>query len=343
LPRPRYSSPETIVTFLRRLSERAAELPGVERAAAASLLPLSGGNARTDFLVVAHPPASTAEVPGAQWRFVGPGYFETLRLPLRAGRTFAATDDARSRPVVIVDAALVRRFLGGGDAVGAHLVLDDGVRPRDVEIVGVVGDISHFRLEDDPSPTLYLPIDQLPATLVGALAASASLVVRGHPGERPPSLDQLVAAVDSGVAASVPQPMTDLVAATLAARRLALALVTVFAGVALLLAVTGLAALVATSVAQQTREIGVRLALGATAPAIVRSIVAGAARLVAIGIAVGTAGAFVVTRAVSVGDPADPLAFAGAAALLGAVALVAAWIPARRVAAVDPMVALRTQ
>ena len=340
LPRSRYSSPEAIGTFLRRLAERAADLPGVERAAAVSLLPLSGANARTDFLVVGRPPASTAEVPGAQWRFVGPGFFETLRVPLRAGRTFTATDDARGRPVVIVDSALARRFLVGADPVGAHLVLDDGVRPRDIEIVGVVGDLAHFRLEDGASPTIYVPIEQLPATLVGALAASASLVVRARPGVRPPSLDGLVAALDSGVAASTPRPMTELLSAALAARRLALALVTVFAVVALLLATTGLAALVATEVAEKRREIGLRMALGGTAPAIVRSIVAAAARLVAIGIAVGTAGALVVARAAS-GGPADPLPFAGAAALLAAVALLAAWLPARRAAQVDPMVALR--
>jgi hypothetical protein len=327
--------------LLRRLTARASELVGVEDAGAASLLPLSGANARTDFLVVGHPPVSSADMPAAQWRFVGPRYFETLRVPLRSGRTFRATDDEQGRAVAIVDAALAQRFIGPADPVGMHLVIDDGVRPRDVEIVGVVGDVAHFRLEDARTPTLYLPIDQLPATLVGVLAASASLVVRVHPGQRPPALDQLVVTLDAGVAASAPRPMIEIVGAALAPRRLALALVGVFAGAALLLAVTGLAALVATTVAQRTREIGIRLALGGSAPAIVGSMVGAAARVAGVGIALGLIGAGAVAHAGAVGDALDPLPYLAAAALLGAAALLAAWLPARRASRVDPMVALR--
>jgi ABC-type antimicrobial peptide transport system permease subunit len=165
--------------------------------------------------------------------------------------------------------------------------------------------------------------------------------VRVHPGARPPALDALIAGLDPGVAASPPRPMTDLLADALAARRLALALVALFACAALLLAATGLAALVATTVAQQTREIGVRMALGGTAGTIVRATVAGAARLVALGLALGLAGALVVGHLAPVG--ADPVPMLAAAALLGAVAIVAAWIPARRAATVDPMIALRAE
>src|SRR5262249_29424391 len=161
------------------------------------------------------------------------------------------------QPVVIVDEILARRFLGDLDPIGAHLVLDDGVRPREVEIVGVVADVAHFRPEDGPTPTIYVPLDQMPATLAGSIAANASVAVRARPGTRP-ALDALLAGLDIGVAASVPRPMTDAVADASAARRLSLELVTLVALVALALAATGLAALVATIVGQRTREIGLR-------------------------------------------------------------------------------------
>jgi putative ABC transport system permease protein len=339
LPRGAYASPQAIATFLRRLATRAAELPGVERAAAASYLPLAGANARTDFRVVGRPPASAAETPGAQWRFVGAGYFETLGIPVLRGRGFIATDDARGQPAVVVDEDLARRFLAGLEPVGAHLVLDDGVRPRDVEIVGVVGDVAHFRLEDGPSPTIYVPLEQMPPAVVGAIAANASLVVRARGSV--PALDDLVAGLDRGVAASPPRPMSEVVAGSLAARRLAVLLVGGFAAAALLLAALGLTGLVASSVADRTREIGVRMALGGSARAIVRSIVLDAARLVAAGVFLGTAGAVAVARAAAVGDAGDPVPFLGGALLLCAVGVAAAWIPARRAASVDPMVALR--
>jgi putative ABC transport system permease protein len=339
LPRPRYARTDDAVAFLRRLAERAAALPGVERAAVASLLPLSGANARTDFFVAGRPAASAAEMPGAQWRFVGPAWLATAGIPLRAGRDFTAADDARGRPVAIVDAALARRFAVD---VGTHLVLDDGVRPRDVEVVGIAGDVAHFRLEDGATPTVYLPIEQLPPAAVGALAANASLVVRLRAGTPPPALDQLVAGLDPGVAASAPRPLAEQVAAALAARRLALALVAIFAAATLVLAALGLAALVATTVAEDTRAIGVRLALGGTAGAIVRGVVAAAARLVFAGLALGLAGAVVVGRATGEAA-AEPLPALAAAAALAVTGLVAAWIPARRAAAVDPMVALRAE
>jgi putative ABC transport system permease protein len=339
LPRGAYASPQAIATFLRRVAARAAELPAVDRAAAASYLPLSGANARTDFLVVGRPPASAADTPGAQWRFVGPDYFATLGIPVRRGRAFTAADDGAGQPVVVVDEALARRFLDGAEPVGAHLVLDDGVGQRDVEIVGVAGNVAHFRLEDGPSPTIYVPLEQVPPAVVGAIAANASLVVRARGSV--PALADLVAGLDRGVAASPPRSMGDVVAGSLAARRLAVTLVGGFAAMALLLAALGLTGLVASSVADRTREIGVRMALGGSAQTIVRSIVRDAARLLAAGVILGTAGAVAVARVAAVGDAGDPVPFLGGAVVLCAVGLAAAWIPARRAASVDPMVALR--
>jgi putative ABC transport system permease protein len=355
LPRPRYPSAASVADFHRALVARVAEIGGVAAATSGWYPPLAGVNARTDFTVVGRAPASSADIPGAQWRFVGPGWFETLGIPVRAGRGVATSDDAAARPVALVDEALAHAFLGGRDAIGIHLRLDDGVAARDVEIVGLVGNVAHFAQGEPALPTLYLPLAQAPVSVGAALASAATLVVRAAPGAPIAALGErlraAVASVDATVAASRPLPLDAALAAQGAPRRLALALVAALAATSLGLAAGGLGAAVAWQVSRRRREIGLRLALGGTPGRVVRAVVREATTLVVAGVGLGALAAVAAARGLAAASPVaasdlaapDPIPFSGAAAVLLLVGLLAAWLPARRAARTDPMIVLRSE
>jgi len=343
LPPTRYPSGESMAAFHRTLAARLQAMPEIAGAVTGSYAPMAGANSRTDFTVIGRPATSRAEVPGAQWRFIGPGWFAALGIPVVAGREISLADEDSGHPVAVVSRALAERFLPGQDPVGARLRIEDGVAARDVEIVGVVGDVPHFAVDEAPLPTLYLSLRQAPPAMGPNLATNLTLVVktRAHlDGER---LREAVAQVDVGVAASRPLPLADALAAQLAPRRLALAVVGLFALASLLLSAGGLAATVAWQVTRRRRELGIRMALGATPGRVVRGVVASAARLVAGGTLAGLVVAIVAGRLLAHPDlgALDPLAFAAAALVLGAVAVASAWLAARRAARVDPAIALR--
>src|SRR5262249_15160080 len=179
LPQSRYGGPDAVASFYDRISARVAELPGVEAVGAASVLPLTGINARTDFTIAGKPPASRTEIPAAQYRWVSSGYFRTMRIEIIEGRDFAATDLSRTQPVVAVDDALAHRYWPGANAVGAHILIDDGVGPaRDAEVVAVVRSVKHTALDDAPTPTLYAPMHQLSSNMAAFVATNFNLIVR---------------------------------------------------------------------------------------------------------------------------------------------------------------------
>lgn len=350
LPPSRYATPEGVADFYDRAADRLARLPGVAAVGAASILPLSRLNARTDFTIAGKAPASPAEAPAAQNRWVSPGYFRALGIPIVAGREFTERDRAGAPWVAVVDRALARRYWGDEDPIGAHLRIDDGAnRPRDLEVVGVVGDVKHDGLDEDPTATLYAPLRQVPQGTVGFVAAGLSLVVRGasDPLALAPAVRRELRSVDADVPATGLRTMDQLLAASVAPRRFSLALVAAFAGAAVALAGMGLYALLAYSVACRTREIGIRLALGARGADLIRMVVGQAARPVACGVALGLAAAFGLTRSLSAllyrTDPADPATLLAAPLVMAVVALLASYVPARRAARVDPAIALRAE
>ncbi|HEY0321298.1 MAG TPA: ABC transporter permease [Pyrinomonadaceae bacterium] len=351
LPPARYKKPEAVVGFYEKLAPRIMSLPGVEAVGVASVLPLSGSNVRADFTIVGRPPLKPEEVPAAQNRWVSPGYFQLMRVPILKGREFDERDTARSLPVVVIDEALARRFWPDGNPVGEHLKIDDAAPApwREVEIVGVVRDVKHNTLLDEPTPTVYAPIYQSQEGTVAFLANNMSLAVRtsSDPLAMATIIRREVREVDGDVATSNVRSMEQFMAMTIASRRFNLMLVTLFAGVALLLAATGIYAVVSYTVAQRTKEIGIRMALGARTPDVVRMILGHGLKLTLLGVAVGLAGAFILTRVIAnlLFDvtATDPATFILMPLILLVVALLACFVPARRATRVDPLVALRME
>jgi putative ABC transport system permease protein len=349
LPAARYPNGASVKTFYDKLAPRIAVLPGVEGVSAASALPLSGLIARTTFDIAGRPSATASEQPFAQHRWVGPGYFETMKISLLRGRDITDSDDDRTPGVIIIDQALQRKFFGAQDPLGTHVLINmgDGRPASEYEVVGIVEDVKHMGLTDEPMPTLYGPIPQAPKSAVPFMANNLSLVVRTgiEPEVLVATVRRKLRDVDVDVATAGVRPMNQLLSAAVAARRFNMQLIAVFAATALLLAAAGLYAVIAYLVSQRTREIGIRLALGATPRHILRLMMGQGMRLTLIGVAIGFVGAVAVTRlmrSLLFGvAPTDLTTFMISAIVLIVVALLACFIPARRATKVDPLVALR--
>jgi putative ABC transport system permease protein len=349
LPPAKYSTGQSVKIFYDKLRPRLTALPGIESIVAASALPMSGLNARTEFVISGRPPAKPSDVPGAQHRWVSPGYFHAMKIPLVRGRDFVEQDNEQGAGVVVVDQALARRFFADQDPVGAHIliIMGDGVPAHQYEIVGLSESVKHNSLSEEPIPTLYGPMAQAPPSAVPFLANNFSLVVRS--GIDPHALASTVRnemrSIDVAVAVSSVKPMEQFLAASVAPRKFNLVLLAAFAGTALILAASGLYAVIAYLVSQRTREIGVRLALGAQRFDVLNLILSHGVRLVTIGIIVGLVGAVAATRLLSTllfeTSATDPMTYTIVALLLAAVALIASYFPARRAMNVDPIVALR--
>jgi putative ABC transport system permease protein len=348
LPPSRYSKPEAVKVFYDKLAPRLAALPGVESAGVSNVLPLSGMFVRTEFSIVGRPPFDPADTPAAQNRWVSPGYFETMKLPIREGRGFTEADNERVAGVVIVDEALARRHWPDESPIGWHLMISfGGEPPRDFEIVGVAGNVKHSSLNEETMAAFYAPIYQIPQSVVSFLANNMSIVVRSNvnPEALKTAVRRELQAVDSEVAASSVKTMRQFLSASIASRRFNLLLLSVFAGIALLLAVAGLYAVISYTVAQRTREIGIRLTLGAQIEDVFKLIIWHGMKLTLAGAAIGLLAAVALTRSLSsllFGVSAqDPAIFVLISLLLTGVVLVACFVPARRATKVDPMVALR--
>lgn len=264
------------------------------------------------------------------------------------GRELGAADRAGAPRVVVIDEVLAQRYWPAGDAVGARLELRFGAEPIPVEIVGVVGEVKHGALHDPPTATLYAPIAQVPNDQASFLANGLSLVVRcsGDPSLLAEQVRHETGRVDPEVAASPTRSMEQHLAASLAPRRFQLLLLGAFAVVALLLATMGIYASTTYAVRVRTAEIGLRLALGATAMGVVGSVVKAASRAILVGWTVGLIGALSLSRVVESllfgVDRGDPVVLAGVSVLLLAVALGAAYVPARRASRLEPVAALRS-
>jgi putative ABC transport system permease protein len=321
---------------------RAAALPGVESAGATSNLPVSGNYDRTPVYVEGQPAQLAGDAPDAERYMVSADYFRALGVPLVGGRAFDARDREGTPPVAVVGRSLAERFFGAGAAaVGRRIKLGDEKNPW-IEIVGVAGDVRHYGLEKEVNLQVYLHHLQTPSQVM-------TLVVRGPSGGDPEALARSVRgevwAVDSSQPVYDVKAMERVVAASVAPRRFNTLVVGVFAAVALALAVIGLYGVMSYTVTQRTREIGIRMALGAQGRDVLRMVVGQGMWLTCVGMGAGLLGALLLTRAMSgllYGVSAsDPLTFAGVVVLLTVVALAACFVPARRATKVDPMEALR--
>jgi putative ABC transport system permease protein len=337
---PEYEEDVARLRFFSAALEDVRRVSGVTAAALTSQLPLSGD---ADLYGVHFDPAvpdDPGEVSGTFRYAVTPGYLEAMRIPLRRGRVLDERDDADAPLAVLVSESLARRRLAGRDPIGARLRIGDGPH---YTVVGVAGDVKQESLALDADAVYVTPQQWRFAD------AAMSLVVRGHgdPAALAPAVRRAIRALDPDQAITRVRTMEDLVAASAAERRFVLTALEAFALAALTLAAAGIYAVVAGAVAERTRELGVRSALGSSPRELAARVVGQAMRLTVAGTAIGLAGAIAASRVVAAMlfgvSRLDPLTYAGAVGLLGAATLVACGFPAWRAARVDPARVLRTE
>jgi predicted permease len=343
LPRPRYPSPGPVARLYESLLTRARGLPGVLNAAAVSSVPMGGPNTGTVFAVEGRPLPDPDVTPDADHRTVTPGYFRLMAIPMLNGRDFTDRDDSSAAPVTIVSATTARRFWPGENPVGARIRLGDVVGGPLVEVVGVVGDVRYGSLESpEPRPMLYFPL-----RYTGQRVMTVLLRTAGEPTALAAAVRRELLALDPVQPVSAVRTLDEVVSAAMSPRRFNVVVLGLFAGTALLLAGVGLYGVIAYAVTRRTREIGVRLALGAERRGVVAMVLGDSLRLVAAGVALGLAGAMVLDRALASllfqVEPRDPVSLVAASASLVAVALLGSYVPARRAAHVDPITALRSE
>ncbi len=350
LPASNYPEAGDVTAFTRELERRAAQLPGVEGAALSAAVPMYYTAGSWDF-----------EIEGKEYRVdnelayngnfapIAPGFLDLIGTRVRAGRAFTAADTAEAMHVTLVNEELVARFFAGEDPVGERIrVRSSAEDPLPwMTIVGVVENIRAGSLGQAPSPTYYSPLVQAPATADFVPRFTAVVLkTEGDPAALVPSLRTLVGELDSTLPLIAAEPMQQTVADTVADDRFTTQLLTVFAAVALFLGASGIYGVLAYSIAQRTREIGIRKALGAQPRQVVQMVVRQGMLPVLGGLVLGTVLSFAVGRALSgllhEVSPLDPWTYAGVLLTLAGVAVMACWAPARKAARLDPQVALRS-
>jgi putative ABC transport system permease protein len=343
LPQTRYTTAARQTALYRRVLEGLSARTELQSVGVGFPGPLRGSNASATFFVEGRPvPSSRADKPFAHLGSVSGGYFSAMGIPLSSGRTFGSSDREDGPPVAIVSTALARKYWPGETAIGKHLRFEDNPKEPWFTVVGVVGDVRQLGLSQEPPPLLYLPYEQfaLPFTNVfvrSTLPTSAvASLLRGQLASIDPDLPLVdVMTLQSVLDRSVDDP------------RFRTILIGLFALLALVLAAVGVYGLISYSVTQRTREIGIRVALGAQPRQVLAPVVREGIVLAASGIAIGLVGAFAITRVLAtflfgVGTT-DPMTFGGVSALLVLVALLATYIPSRRALRVDPLSALRAE
>jgi putative ABC transport system permease protein len=338
LPEQSYPNDTAIAVFVSRLEPALRSIPGARAATIASILPASGSNSRMSFTIAGQPAPPPGERPSANVRQVTPGFFQALDIPLVQGRGFADQDRIDSPGVVVVNQSFVRRYLGSVPAVGTRILL--GEQP--FTIVGVMRNYIERDLDEPQDPTVLLPFAMVPERRfeVGVRSVAEPALLAGVVRDAVRRLDPTLPLAD---VATMEARIVDRRRGDWVITRLLLAL----AGLGLALAVTGVFGVMAYTVSQRRAEMGVRLAVGASARDILELVLRQGARLAAAGLAVGligSVGAGVVLRAFLKGTSAlDPWTYLLVSVLLGAVVLLACWVPARRAACTDPMTALRNE
>jgi putative ABC transport system permease protein len=343
LPGAVYDDHAKAVAFYQAVLERLHAAPGIDRAAVTSAPPFSGLNNRLDLIIENRTIESPFPI-RAHPRLVSAGYFQTMGIPLVRGRTFDDQDRPGSPLVAILNQSAVRRFWPDRDPLDERISL--GRPGRWMAIVGIVGDVSHDGLDVGAEPEVYLPLPQEFTSLGTGFARGLSVVVRAA-GDAPvaPLLRSAVSDVDDRQPVAAIRQMDELIAQSVAPRRLNLLLLSAFAGVAVLLTAAGLYGVMSYLVAQRTREIGLRMALGATPAGMLRLVLRQAGVMTVAGIAMGLVGALLLARSLASllfgVDPTDPAVYVVVSVLLALVAAVAIAIPCARAARVDPIIALR--
>ena len=342
LPQATYPDPPAQRRFFAALLERTRAMPGVQSSSMIDFLPLTGQGSATSFSVVGQPPAAQGQEPVADIRVVDPAYFSTLRIAMVAGRQLSERDAAGQPPVVVVNQTLARQMWPNGDPVGQRLKVVMWNPDESVEVVGVATDVLNDGLDRARRPMIYYPVGQAPS-------GSMNLLLRtgGDPLGLAAAVRAAVHDLDHDLPVGQVSTMEENLLVSIADRRFPMFVLSLFAALAVALAAVGIYGVLSYTVGQRTREIGVRMALGARMADVLALVLSQGALLVGIGAAVGLAGALALSRVLKgmlygvTGS--DPMTYLLVAAGLMAVAVGAMLLPARRAAAVDPVVALREE
>jgi putative ABC transport system permease protein len=343
LPQARYDATPKIAAFHAEMVARLTALPGVIRASAVYPLPMSGHGWSGTLGVEDHPEVDGQPDPHAAYAVAMPSYFAALHIPLLEGRDFTAADDARAPGVAIVDEALARFYWPGQSAIGRHIA--QGGRPSKNQWLTIVGVVGHVRAggpKADSEPQVYMAALQRDETTLYYIAR----IARGDPGQLTSAMRAAVRSVDPALAVTALMTVPALTGKVVARDRFNMLLLATFGAVALALAAVGLYGVMAFLVADRTREIGIRLALGGAPRRLLAAVIGEGLMLTGMGVGAGLVSAALLSRALTgllFGvQPGDPLSYVGSGALLLAVAVAASFVPARRAMRVDPVTALRS-
>jgi putative ABC transport system permease protein len=337
----RVRSAEQSPAYFAEMMDRIRALPGVVSVGSSQHLPLSGFNWGANLDIEKSPIASTAEHPRVTWRSIGGDYFGTMRIPLVRGRAFTAADTRDAVPVVVINAAMAQHFWPNRDPLGERIRLGNGSKNDWATIVGIVGSVRFMSPSTPPGDEVYRPNTQQGFGFM-------HIVVRtnGSPLALMPSVRTAIRAMDTTVPIAEVRSMSELFDASTATPRTIAFLLLAFAGVGLALGAVGIYGVISYAVTQRTRELGIRVALGAVEGRIVSMVLNDGIRMAAIGIVLGAVAATVAARSLRTlvfgVATTDWLTYIGVAAVLTVVALAASYIPARRASRVDPLIALRS-
>ena len=346
LPDSRYEDEARQIAFFDQLLPRLRSVPGVQAAGGVISLPLSDSSLVFTFEVAGRPPVPPSQQPAMQVRVATPDYFPTIGIPLKRGRMFTERDRDGSPRVVLLTERAVKQYFPNDDPIGKTITLGwgrgPGKPPAGGEVVGIIGDVKDKGLNEPDPPQIFLPYAQWPVQGMSlVLRTTVPAVSVSEPVRRE------VYGIDQNIPVANVRTLEQLVAKSISQPRFYMTLLAVFATVALVLAAIGIFGVLSYAVAQRTREIGIRMALGAQQASVLRLVVRHAMLLAGAGVLLGMVAAFFLTGTLAslLFDirPTDPLTFAAVAGTLGAVALLASYIPARRATRVDPIVALRAE
>jgi putative ABC transport system permease protein len=340
LPRQKYKERQQSNLFFKQLFERIRTVPGVQAVGGIDPLPLSGNNATTLFVVEGGPNLAPTDRPEVGERTVTPDYFKAMGIPLVRGRSFTEGDREDTPRALVVNEALARKYWPGEEVIGRRLGFEEADKQVWWEVVGVVGNVKHERLDREPKPEVYFPYQQQPRNFMSVVVRTST-----EPAGMAAAMRSQVLAVDPDQPVFDIKTMDERLSKTVAQSRFIMLLLAIFSALALSLSAVGVYGVMAYTVTQRTHEIGIRMALGAQTGDVLRLVLGQGMKWTLIGVGVGVAAALLLTRVMRsllYGVTAtDPLTFIAVAALLSAVALLACFIPARRALKVDPMVALR--
>jgi predicted permease len=351
----KYETTRQVETLMRTMTQRIDALPGVQASALAISLPTEGG-VDLPFVIAGRPLQANAMFHGdEQWRSVSSEYFKAFAVPVMRGRVFAERDTAGTSPVVVINEAFAKKYWPGADALGQQITIGKGLGPEFEDptraVVGIVADVRESGLDHEAPPVFYVPYGQVSDALTRLAnnVIPAHWIVRtsGISSSLTSSIQREFLAVDAQLPVARVRPMTEVVGTSIQRQNFNMLLLTIFGAIALVLAAIGIYGLMSYSVEQDTRDIGVRLALGAERAAILRMVVGRGMTLTLIGVAAGLAAAFAASRLLAgmlYGvKPNDPATYGAVAAALAAIALAACYLPARRATRVDPIIALRAE